>query len=167
MWLKDEFIGLEETFKVTNHVMDVYAQALMEGRDASIEQYLLTFWVKDLSIRDLMDRISITSRFTRADEKEAVFASLFSWLYNAKIEPESNPDQAWNMDDFRKIAPLMAQSVISTSGSQTVESFIQVAVKKFGRRRVRDFMEIQLIQENDLLMKFLDYFDSKFDHREL
>jgi len=25
MWLKDEFIGLEETFKLTNDIMDVFA----------------------------------------------------------------------------------------------------------------------------------------------
>jgi hypothetical protein len=28
MWLKDEFIGLEETFKLTNDIMDTYAQAI-------------------------------------------------------------------------------------------------------------------------------------------
>jgi len=37
MWLKDEFIGLEETFKLTNDIMDVFAQAILNGKDSSIE----------------------------------------------------------------------------------------------------------------------------------
>jgi hypothetical protein len=37
MWLKEEFIGLEETFKLTNPVMDIFYQAVIDGRDASIE----------------------------------------------------------------------------------------------------------------------------------
>lgn len=63
MWLKDEFIGLEETFKLTNDIMDVFAQAILDGKDSSIEQYLLNFWIKDLSLRDLIDRIQVTCRF--------------------------------------------------------------------------------------------------------
>lgn len=63
MWLKDEFIGLEETFKLTNDIMDVFAQAIISGKDSSIEQYLLNFWIKDLSLRDLVDRIQVTCRF--------------------------------------------------------------------------------------------------------
>jgi hypothetical protein len=62
MWLKDEFIGLEETFKLTNDIMDVFAQAILSGKDSSIEQYLLNFWVKDLSLRDLIDRVHVTCR---------------------------------------------------------------------------------------------------------
>ena len=37
MWLKEEFIGLEETFKLTNPIMDAFAQAVIDGRDSSIE----------------------------------------------------------------------------------------------------------------------------------
>ena len=39
------------------------------------------------------------------------------------------------------------------------QKFISLIVKKFGAKKVRDFMEIQLIQENDILIKFLDVFD--------
>jgi hypothetical protein len=80
MWLKDEFIGLEETFKLTNDIMDVFAQAILTGKDSSIEQYLLNFWVKDLSLRDLVDRVHVTCRL----EQNSVeyFNILFSWLFN-------------------------------------------------------------------------------------
>lgn len=57
MWLKDELIGNEDTFKLTSFVMSLYSKACFEGKDSSIEQYLLNFWTKDLSLRDIVDRI--------------------------------------------------------------------------------------------------------------
>lgn len=81
MWLKDEFIGLEETFKLTNDIMDVFAQAIVDGKDSSIEQYLLNFWIKDLSLRDLVDRISVTCRFEPKNSAK-YFNILFTWLIN-------------------------------------------------------------------------------------
>ena len=38
--------------------MQSYAKADFEGRDNSVEQYLLNNWIKDLSLRDLIDRIA-------------------------------------------------------------------------------------------------------------
>jgi hypothetical protein len=37
MWLKDEFIGLEETFKLTVSVMDAFSRAILDSKDSSIE----------------------------------------------------------------------------------------------------------------------------------
>lgn len=37
MWLKDELIGNEDTFKLTSAVMNLYAKASFEGKDSSIE----------------------------------------------------------------------------------------------------------------------------------
>jgi hypothetical protein len=37
MWLKDELIGNEDTFKLTSFVMNIYAKACFEGKDSSIE----------------------------------------------------------------------------------------------------------------------------------
>lgn len=59
MWLKEELIGLEECFKLTDKIMNSYIQAIEGGRDSSIEQYLLNFWTKDLSLRDLVDRTNV------------------------------------------------------------------------------------------------------------
>ena len=42
--------------------------------------------------------------------------------------------------------------------------FIQMAVKANGSKKVRDFMEIQLIHENNTLIGFLDIFDQKYSN---
>jgi hypothetical protein len=36
------------------------------------------------------------------------------------------------------------------------------AVEKFMAKRVRDFFEIQLIHDNDVLIQFLDLFDKRY-----
>jgi hypothetical protein len=41
--------------------MGAYATAEIELRDNSVELYLLNHWVKDLSLRDLIDRVSFCS----------------------------------------------------------------------------------------------------------
>jgi hypothetical protein len=57
MWMKEETMGLEDTFKLTSKVMAVYLAQLTKEIDASVELYLMNFWVKDLSLRDLCDRV--------------------------------------------------------------------------------------------------------------
>jgi hypothetical protein len=37
MWLKDELIGNEDTFKLTSSVMNLYVKASFEAKDSSIE----------------------------------------------------------------------------------------------------------------------------------
>lgn len=39
--------------------MKIYAKAEIEEHDSTVELYLLNFWTKDLSIRDLADRIAL------------------------------------------------------------------------------------------------------------
>ncbi len=53
-------MGLEDTFKLTCKVLSVYLGHMVKDIDASVELYLMNFWVKDLSIRDLCDRIQAT-----------------------------------------------------------------------------------------------------------
>lgn len=53
-------MGLEDTFKLTSKVMAVYLAQLAKEIDASVELYLMNFWVKDLSVRDLCDRVNST-----------------------------------------------------------------------------------------------------------
>ena len=55
--MREEIYGVEDSFKFTTHCMSVYAQAELDGRDHSVEIYLLNYWVKDFSIRDLIDRL--------------------------------------------------------------------------------------------------------------
>ena len=40
--------------------MSIYAKAEIDEHDSTVEQYLLNFWTKDLSIRDLADRLALT-----------------------------------------------------------------------------------------------------------
>ncbi len=40
--------------------------------------------------------------------------------------------------------------------------FLDLCEDKFGAERVRDFMEIQLLHHNDILIKFLDLFNEKY-----
>ena len=58
MWLKEEVMGLEDCFNYSLQVLSGYAKTELEGRDSSVELYLLNHWVKDLSLRDLIDRVS-------------------------------------------------------------------------------------------------------------
>ena len=38
--------------------MNSYARTEMEGKDTSVELHLLNNWTKDLSLRDLVDRLA-------------------------------------------------------------------------------------------------------------
>ena len=49
------------------------------------------------------------------------------------------------MEDFRKVANQIAQISILELDENIPLQFIQHAVNKFGAKKVRDFMEIQLI----------------------
>ena len=164
MWLKEEFIGLEECFKLTHLIMDMFSTALLEQRDSSIEQYLLNFWTKELSLRDLVDRIHHSAILGMNDEtKGDLFNVLFSWLVNTKLINE--PDTIWNLEDFRKIASMLAQNIITLKTLESQEmgaQFVTLAVQANGSKKVRDFMEIQLIHENNTLIGFLDIFDQKY-----
>jgi hypothetical protein len=57
MWMKEETMGLEDSFKLTAPILQVYLMQINKEIDASVELYLLNFWVRELSIRDLADRI--------------------------------------------------------------------------------------------------------------
>lgn len=57
MWMREEAIGLQECFELTHKVMGVYSTSDLTGHDSTVELYLLNFWTKELSLRDLCDRI--------------------------------------------------------------------------------------------------------------
>lgn len=121
MWLKEEFIGLQETFQLTHKIMNAYAVARYNNRDFSIEEYLLNFWTKDLSLRDSVDRVYYTCRMTMI-EKESVFCHLFQWMVDKKIFATESLKQGdassrsenvnWNLEDFRKLASLIASTMV-------------------------------------------------------
>lgn len=59
--MKEEVFGVEDCFKFTTYVMHTFTKAELEGRENSVELYLMNHWIKDLSLRDLIDRISALS----------------------------------------------------------------------------------------------------------
>jgi hypothetical protein len=71
----------------------------------------------------------------------------------------------WQLEDFKKLAPQIAKNYVQTSRLLSNESsitheFFKESVSKFGSKKVRDFMETQLIHDNQLLLNFLDKFDA-------
>jgi len=55
--MKEETMGVDDSFQLLRYVLSAYASQILQQVDASVEEYLLNFWVKDLSIRDVCDRI--------------------------------------------------------------------------------------------------------------
>ena len=132
--MREEIYGAEDSFKFTSHCMSAYAQAIVDGRDSSVEVYLLNYWVKDFSLRDLIDRVSSASVL---DVK--FFTPLFTWLMTTRLS--ANSEEKWAIKDFRKLALLLAKN----QNLDIVLEFFNQAVEKFGKTKIRDFMEIQLM----------------------
>ncbi len=61
MWMREEVFGLEDSFKFSTVILLAYARTQLESRDHSVELYLLNYWVKDFSLRDLIDRVASSS----------------------------------------------------------------------------------------------------------
>lgn len=57
--MKEETLGIEDSYRLTQKVMSVFASADVAELDSTVELYLLNFWTKDLSIRDLADRLGL------------------------------------------------------------------------------------------------------------
>ena len=129
--MREEIYGIEDSFKFTVAIMRSLARAELAEKDHSVELYLLNYWIRDFSLRDLIDRVAFSSV---TDEK--VFLVLFKWLMTSRLN--SNPDEKWGIEDFRKLAFLLSKNLISDS----VTEFFSQAVEKFGITKVRDFMEI-------------------------
>lgn len=107
-------------------------------------------------------------------DSESTFFYLFQWLLEKRIFAEDQNDAtSWALEDFRKAAPMIANILVKGKTSEeqrmrasTILKFIDVCVDRFGARKFRDFMEIQLIHDNDACLQFLDIFNEKY-HNEL
>ncbi len=73
--MHEEIFGIEDSFKFSIPILLTYSKAELEERDPSVELYLLNYWIRDFSLRDLIDRVASSSV---TDEK--VFLVLFNWL---------------------------------------------------------------------------------------
>ena len=101
--MKEEIFGIEDCFKFSTYVMHTFTKTELEGRDNSVELYLLNHWVKDLTIRDLIDRISTISA-----QDEKCFLSIFKWFM---LQSLMGTEVKWQIDDFRKVALLMGKYI--------------------------------------------------------
>lgn len=117
--MREEVLGIEDSFKFCSYVMNGYAKVEVEGRDNSVELYLLNHWSKDFSLRDLIDRVASSSV---VDEK--FFPVLFKWLSANRLQ--GNTD--WVIEDFRKLALFMTKNLRDIM----VTDFFVNAVDKLG-----------------------------------
>jgi len=145
MWMKEELFGIEEAFRLSDKIMKAYAEFHSRGKETSVELYLLNHWAKDLSLRDLVDRI--------ASLGEDHFSCLFAWLMSTRGE------SPLPIEDFRKAAILMASDL----EDEEVTRFFEGAVERQGRTKVKEFMEMQLMNSQRVYHRFITWFDQKFE----
>jgi len=58
--------------------MNVYGKSEVDELDSTVELYLLNFWTKDLSIRDLADRIGLCVLNANGDLNETAYQTGYS-----------------------------------------------------------------------------------------
>ena len=131
--------------------MVAYSKAELEERDPSVELYLLNYWIRDFSLRDLIDRVAASSV---AEEK--AFLVLFSWLMSKRANVST--EDKWIIEDFRKLALLLSKNL----RAQAVIDFFSESVQRFGKKKVSDFMEIQLMHNQTEYNIFIHWFHLKF-----
>ena len=192
MWMKEETLGVEDCFKLTQNVMSIFAKAEIDEHDSTVEQYLLNFWTKDLSIRDLADRLalcvinsdgkdpaaqtgySISLAQTANKLQLQTFNHLLKWFASKRLFPDENEaaessqavkaDGEWLISDLRKVIFYVTSSVLDTQMTITENSrnLVRNCVAKYGTEPVKEFMEIQLLYQKELSLKLLDWFDREF-----
>jgi hypothetical protein len=72
---------------------------------------------------------------------------LFQWLCEHKLET-----QEWKLQDLRKVALLICESVLSKQFSQACKQFMKKCVERDSKEKVLEFMEIQLMHSNEVFL---------------
>ena len=145
--MKEETLGIEDCFRLTQRVMATYATSEADELDSTVELYLLNFWCKDLSIRDLCDRIglcvlncgdsvndqayqtgySVSLTAQNCSPKQlAIFNSLLKWFSEQRLFKEETDDigaaetadDVWLVTDLRKIVLYITLSVLDKKIAQ-------------------------------------------------
>ena len=67
-------------------------------------------------------------------------------------EAEAGDDEEWLVTDLRKIVLYLTLAVLDRklASSQAPRDFMRKCVSKFGKESVKEFMEIQLMHNNEL-----------------
>lgn len=94
------------------------------------------------------------------------FGVLFAWLCEHKLDPSPSD---WKLGDLRKVALLICESVLSkqSKAKDVCRSFLTQTVEKDGKEKVLEFMEIQLMNANEIFLQFLDWFNTQFPSQRL
>jgi len=95
--------------------MSAFALPEVEKRDNSVELYLLNHWVRDFSVRDLVDRIS-----TLCITDERLFMHLIKWLSTSKLAD----NEEHLVEDFRKIVVLLAKNITTPEVEQLLLTLV-------------------------------------------
>ena len=171
MWMKEETLGIEDCFRLTQKVMQIYAQADVDELDPSVELYLLNFWTKDLSVRDITDRIglcvlnaggangdtayqtgysvSLTAQNCSPNQLN-IFNSILQWFSDKRLFKDAQAaedgaeDDEWLITDLRKIIFYLTVATLDkkVDSSQNSRAFLRKCVNKFGTDKVKEFMEL-------------------------
>ena len=145
-WMKDELFTLEDTFQLTDKLIEAYANLKDLNKDASCELDLLNKWTCDLSLRDLCDRVAAS-----AAKYPENFIFMFSWLVTFKLGSE--PD--YHLEDLRKIGVYIAANLPAGDNGNEVSDFFDGAVSKFGQDRTKEAFEIMLMNSQVHYRRFI------------
>ena len=68
------------------------------------------------------------------------------------------------MADLRKVAIPLCEGLLNqkSKAKALCSSFLNQLVEREGKEKVVEFMEIQLMHSNDLLVQFLDFFNQRY-----
>ena len=71
------------------------------------------------------------------------------------------------MTDLRKIVLYITLAVLDrqSESSQIARDFLKRCLNKFGKEKIKEFMEIQLMHHNELSLQLLDWLDSECEER--
>lgn len=161
-------------------MMNVYSTSETEGHDSTVELYLLNFWTKELSVRDICDRISFCvlnlalpgrSNYSNFTAKQATeidskqidsFDCLLAWFLKDRLFAEKKQPETWEISDLRKIVFQLCQATVDQKSvwHQVPKDFVMKTAQMHGHSKLREFFEIQLISKPDLFAKFAVWFDS-------
>ena len=74
----------------------------------------------------------------------------------------------WKLNDLRKIALLICETVLShvTQARDVCKALIKKIVERDGSDKVMEFMEIQLMHSNDVFLRFTDWFQNNFKPKQ-
>lgn len=92
-----------------------------------------------------------------AKEGLKTFGVCFRWLLNQRLQASTDDDK-WSIEDLRKISIYLAKNIKAIE----VKDFIQQCGEQFGVKKVREFMEIQLMHSQVEYNSFMDWFNIKF-----